>query len=303
MANPLHQALASKIMRFIRTQGFSSGHHLTEASLQEHLDVSRGPIRAAMMELTSCGVLEQKANRGFFVADPSIELPRSEDDINDAEAVYLAIADDRLMQKIPDTVTETMLMQRYGLTRLRLRRVLARISAEGWIEQRDGRGWTFAMLVNSVDAYRESYEMRQIMEPAGIMGDRFRLDHVLLGRLRDQQRMVSEGGWKDLGQIELFETNSVFHEGIASMSGNRYLLDTVKRLNSLRRLVEYRQTLRREQVQQQNLEHLEIIEMLAHGDRSDAATALSIHLGNAKRRKADSSIFAAIQKTEDATTT
>lgn len=292
MKNVLHQALATKILRFIRTQGFQPGQHLTEAMLQEHLAVSRGPIRAAMLELAANGTLEQRKNRGFFVLDPSQEQRAQVQTTQDDEQIYLAIADDRLMHAIPDTVSETLMMRRYDLTRVRLRRILARIASEGWIERREGRGWTFAILVDSIEAYRESYEMRQMVEPAGLLGDRFRLDAALLERLRAQQSMVRDGGWETLSQIELFETNSVFHEGLAAMSGNRFLLDTVHRLNQLRRLVEYRQTLRREQVRQQNVEHLQIIEMLAQGDRQDAAMALSAHLGNAKRRKANESIFA-----------
>ena len=296
MKNVLHQALAAKILRFIRTRGLAPQHHLTEAALQEHLAVSRGPIRAAMLELTASGILERRQNRGFFVLDPQRELAAPPEDAADDEQIYLAIADDRLMHSIPDTVSEPLMMERYGLTRVRLRRILSRIASEGWIERREGRGWTFAMLVDSVEAYRESYEMRQMIEPAGLLGDRFRLDSALLSRLRDQQAMVRDGGWQSLSQIELFETNSVFHEGLAEMSGNRYLLGTVQRLNQLRRLVEYRQTLRRDQVRQQNIEHLEIIGMLEHGDRQDAAAALSMHLGNAKRRKADSSIFQEVHR-------
>lgn len=292
MKNQFHQSLASKILRFVRTQGLGAGHHLTEASLQDHLAVSRGPIRAAMLELTRAGVLEQRPNRGFFVLDPAAENGPAADDAGD-EQLYLALADDRFMRRLPDTVSEAQLMGRYDLTRVRLRRVLARIAAEGWIERREGRGWRFAALIDSIDAYRESYELREMLEPAGILSDRFRLDRPLLERLRGQQEMVRDGGWRSLGQFELFETNSVFHEGLASMAGNRFLLATIQRQNQLRRLVEYRQTLLRDQVRQQNGEHIEIIRLLAGGERRQAAAILSDHLRNARRRKANESIFPA----------
>lgn len=291
MANQLHLALAEKIRRHIRMNALPEGHHLTEASLQDVLGVSRAPIRAAMVALSDQGVLDQVKNRGFFIKDPNAESSEAHDATD--EQIYLKIADDLLTHSIPSPVSETLLMRRHDVSRERLRRVLTKIAAEGWIERREGRGWSFAQLIDSIEAYRESYELRQMLEPAGILGDRFRLDEGILQRLRAQQEMVRDGGWKTLGQIELFETNSAFHEGLAAMSGNRFLVGIVERQNQLRRLVEYRQTLRREQVRGQNDEHLAILDLLRDGERRDAAAALSAHLGNAKRRKSSNGIFKA----------
>lgn len=290
MANQLHLALADKIRRHVRTNALPQGYHLTEASLQDVLGVSRAPIRAAMVELAKQGLLNQVKNRGFFIEDPSAEAPDGSN-VTD-EQIYLKIADDLLTHSIPSPVSETLLMRRHEVSRERLRRVLTRIAAEGWIERREGRGWSFAQLIDSIEAYRESYELRQMLEPAGILGDRFQLDQDILQRLRAQQEMVRDGGWETLGQIELFEANSAFHEGLAAMSGNRFLIGIVERQNQLRRLVEYRQTLRREQVRGQNNEHLTILDLLRDGERRDAAAALSAHLGNAKRRKSSNGIFA-----------
>lgn len=290
MANQLHLSLAGKIRRHIRMNAWAEGHHLTETSLQEVLEVSRGPIRAAMEELTRQGVLEKVKHRGFFIKDPNAESPDGGSTSED-EPIYLRIADDLLTHQLTETISETHLMRRYDVSRERLRRVLTRIAAEGWIERREGRGWSFVQLIDSIEAYRESYELRQMLEPSGILGDHFKLDQGILDRLTSQQEMVRDGGWRTLGQIELFETNSAFHEGIASMSGNRFLLGVVERQNQLRRLVEYRQTLRREQVRGQNEEHLTILSLLKDGERKDAAAALAAHLGNAKRRKSNNGIF------------
>ncbi len=290
MTNQLHLSLAAKIHRHIKMNSLEVGHHLTEASLQQEFDISRAPLRAAMTELAKNGVLEKVKNRGFYVRKPileSDEVPSESDD----EAIYFRIADDLLTKSIPRTVAETFLMQRYDLSRDRLRRVLTRIAAEGWVERREGRGWSFVQLIDSIEAYRESYELRQMLEPAGVLGNGFRADDEIIQRLSAQQQMVNDGGWETLGQIELFETNADFHEGLAQMSGNRFLVGIIERQNQLRRLVEYRQTLRREQVRGQNEEHLAILELIRQGERTDAAAALSAHLGNAKRRKGNPDIF------------
>lgn len=294
MANQLHRALAAKILRHVRTSGYQSGHHLTESSLSDVLGTSRGPIRAALAHLTADGYVEQVPNRGFFLSDraPQPAVPAAEQDASsDDEALYLSIADDRLVGNIPETVSEPELMRRYDISRPRLRRILTRIATEGWIERREGRGWSFVQLIDSVSAYRESYELRQMLEPAGLVSDSFALDPTILERLRLQQVMVRDGGWKTLSQIELFETNAHFHEGLAAMSGNRFLVGTIERQNQLRRLVEYRQTLNREQVRGQNEEHLQILDALEKGQRFEASRILAYHLGNAKNRKARGEIF------------
>jgi DNA-binding GntR family transcriptional regulator len=294
MANQLHRALAAKILRHVRTSGYQAGHHLTESSLSEVLGTSRGPIRAALAHLTSDGYVDQIPNRGYFLGTlaPEPAIPAAQQDASsDDESLYLSIADDRLVGNIPATVSEPELMRRYDISRPRLRRILTRIATEGWIERREGRGWSFVQLIDSVEAYRESYELRQMLEPAGLINDSFKLDQTILERLRLQQFMVRDGGWKTLSQIELFETNAHFHEGLAAMSGNRFLVGTIERQNQLRRLVEYRQTLNREQVRGQNEEHLKIIEALDKGLRYEASQILAHHLGNAKNRKARSTIF------------
>jgi DNA-binding GntR family transcriptional regulator len=103
---------------------------------------------------------------------------------------------------------------------------------------------------------------------------------------------VRDGGWQTLSQIELFETNASFHEVIATMSGNRFLTPVIARQNQLRRLVEYRQILNRDQVRRQNEEHIEILACLWEDNREKAARLMGEHLLNAKSRKAKIAMFA-----------
>lgn len=291
--NELHRSLAEKIVRHIRTSDMSEGDHLTEKSLQEIFGTSRQPIRSALTHLESVGLVEKVPNKGFFLRDPSAIRPDAlqVDDGASDEAIYLRIADDKLAHAIPDRVSENDLMRRYGITRLQLRRILTRIAGEGWIERNEGRGWTFVSLIDSLDAYRESYELRLILEPQGIRGKAFAIDADLLGSLRRQQEMLRDGGWNTLSHMELFETNSAFHEGLAQMSGNRFLASTIARMNQLRRLVEYRQTLDRDRVRRQNAEHLAILGALEAGKIEHAADLLEAHIGGARTLKATADIF------------
>jgi DNA-binding GntR family transcriptional regulator len=269
------------------------GQHLTEASFQSLFGTSRQPIRSALGILADQGIVEQVPNKGFYLRDPdriaADPLPAANDTSD--EATYLRIADDRLSRRLPDRVSETDLMRRYGVSRLGLRRILTRISGEGWIERNEGRGWTFAVLIDSVEAYRECYDLRQVIEVHGIRSPEFRADPVILADLRRRQEIVADGGWQRLSQMELFEANSSFHEGLAALSGNRFLINTVQKLNQLRRLIEYRQTLNAEQVRGQNAEHLAILDALDVGDTAKAADLMHDHLGKAKLRKARAEMF------------
>ena len=230
--NELHRSLAEKIVRHIRTSAMIEGQHLTEASLQDMFGTSRQPIRAALGHLAEKGVLERVPNKGFFLRNAGLTVaPPSAADETSEETIYLRIADDRLATRLPDRVSENDLMRRYGVSRLVLRRILTRISGEGWIERNEGRGWTFAALIDSVEAYRECYELRQVVEVHGLRCPDFRLDRHVLAELRRRQEFVAAGGWRKLSQMELFETNSEFHEGLAELSGNRFLVSTVQKLN------------------------------------------------------------------------
>lgn len=291
--NELHRSLSDRIVRHIRTSAMAEGAHLTEASLQDILGTSRQPIRAALGILADQGILEKVPNKGFFLRDPALAdadaAPPAEETSD--EAIYLKLADERLSKHLPDRISENDLMRRYGISRLALRRVLTRISGEGWIERNEGRGWTFAALIDSVEAYRECYELRQVIETHGLRSPDFRLDRNVLADLRRKQTIVANGGWQKLSQMELFETNSEFHEGLAELSGNRFLLSTVQKLNQLRRLVEYRQTLNTDQVRGQNAEHMGILDALDAGDTGLAADLMYAHLGKAKIRKARAEMF------------
>jgi len=69
---------------------------------------------------------------------------------------------------------------------------------------------------------------------------------------------------KTMTPIELFESNSRFHETLAKWSNNRFILQSIKRVNQLRRLVEYQQaSTNRKPRQTQAHEHLEILDALS----------------------------------------
>lgn len=291
--NTLHREIAQRILVHVRMEHLPVGAHLTENSLAKVIGTSRGPIRAALTYLASEGYLERRPHQGFFLTRTKHSAGKEEAfaATADTEMLYLKIAADRLQGALPPSVTEADLMRRYKLPRHTLRRILSRIVTEGWIQRRTGHGWTFLPMIDSVEAYRESYELRRYLEPQGLRSSTFKLDRDVLAEQRRRQEFLHSTGYKTLGQVELFKSNSDFHEVLANMSGNRFLAQTVARQNELRRLIEYRQTLDRSRVWRQTGEHLAIISLLESGSTEEAARLLDKHIGGALGEKARPELF------------
>jgi len=288
----LQAHLAQDILRHVRLSGLATGHHLTEQSLQAVFGTSRGPIRSALAVLERLGVVERKPNRGYYLTDSKVD--RLDPPGHGDENLYWTIARDRLSGSVPDVVSETELARRYGLARHRLARILDRIAAEGWIEKRRGHGWGFLPLIDSPEAYRQCYELRVIVEPAAMRLPTFAPDPDLIDELEAQQRFVLETGFAELNSFELFEINARFHETLAAMSGNPFVVQTIVRQNQLRRLVEYRRPNRAERVKRVCREHLDILEPLRAGQLARAARRLKAHLGFAIREKTNPAGFVAL---------
>ena len=285
---PLQTRVARDIVSLARREDFKAGAHLVESTLAREIGTSRSPVNAALRFLAQSGVLAHDLNRGYF-------LLRDARDLEDLahrfsaqpdDPLYLRIAEDRLARALPDEVGEIDLMRRYGISRSALRKVLSRIQKEGWIEKSVGHGWLFLPMIDSNAAYEENYLFRILLEPAALSCERFRVDRETLAHLRRQQEFIAGGGYERMTAIELFEANSGFHEALAGWSGNRFILQSLRRANQLRRLVEYRHAASgREARRVQIVEHLEILDAIESGNMTKAATLMRQHLEGARQTK------------------
>ena len=281
----LHTRLAHRVLDHIRAERLPAGHHLTEQSLERVLGTSRSPVRGALAQLAERGiVVTRPPRRGLFLALDAAEIAAG-DDPHGEEQEYLALARDRLAGSLPAVLGETEAMRRYGLTRERMRRVLARAAEEGWIEQRAGKGWSFLPMIDGPEACAESYALRGAVEPAAMVMPGFRIDSAVLARLRHQQEGLAAGGHRTAGRVQLFQANATFHEALARLSGNRFVAQLITRQNQLRRLLEYRMSSDRGRVRRQCEEHLAILARLERGERAEAARLLGEHLAAAGEDK------------------
>ncbi|MGC3987404.1 MAG: GntR family transcriptional regulator [Pseudorhodoferax sp.] len=285
--SPLTPTLARKIIEMIRREGYSVGHRLTEQALCDELAVSRSPVRKALQYLQEVGAVTSEPNKGFQVAKMPAELGELEVVANPAseEVLYMRIANDRIHGDLPEEVAENDLMERYGLARLQVQRILNRMARESMIDRKPGRGWVFRPLLSSVEAHRESYRFRMIIEPAAILEPGYRVDLAELEKCRREQTELLDGGIARCTPTELFRTGVHLHETMIAGAGNAFLLDSLRNLNQMRRVVEYGTRLDRDRLHRQCEEHLVLIDLLVRGERMEASQFLRQHLNTARITK------------------
>ena len=230
--------------------------------------------------------MESRPNRGCFLLRPvragRLTLPQAADD----ERLYLRIAEDRLAGRLPARVKESELGRRYGLSRPALLRLLTRMAREGWLERTAGQGWEFQPVLDSARSYDQSYRFRVVIEPAALLEEGYRPDPASFARIRATQEAMLARLPRLPSAVELFEASAAFHEAIVAGAGNPLLLDAIRRVNRLRRLMEYRNRPTAEAVARQCRSNLRLLDLLVAGRHREAAAMLAEHLEAARRLKA-----------------
>ncbi|MFK0005041.1 FCD domain-containing protein [Paenarthrobacter sp. NPDC090522] len=279
--------IETEIRTYLRNESPAVGERITERFLAERLRVSRSPIRKALQGLLHEGTVARTETGGYVVAKTGADVlvPESADQAADDHA-YMRIAADRLDGALPERVTENGLMRRYDLTRGQVAQLLVRISTEGWVAPLPGYGWEFLPVLTSVKSYRDSYHFRLVVEPAAILEDTFVLNREALNeRMLEQQELVDGKIWTISG-AELFDLNTRFHETVAQCSNNDFFIESLARINRLRRLIEYRQALVPERAVLRCAEHVELARLLLRGELREASEHLRRHLSTVGTEKA-----------------
>ncbi len=288
MSSSLAEQLAANIEQLIAAQSLNVGDSLVERWLAEKLKVSRSPVREALKLLAAKGVVEARPEGGYVVSTQSVvdvpglpPLPAS----NAYEEAYLRIAEDRLAGEIPEKVTESDLMRRYNLPRNHLVVILQRIAQEGWIERLPGKGWQFSPILTSPETYDQAYRFRILIEAAALMEPGFKVDEAALRKCLQEQQALIDGAVEWASPAQLFDANARLHETIAGFSGNVFIVESLKRINRLRRLMEYRKSINREAAARRCKEHKALIELLLNNQRDAATDFMRLHLRDAAREK------------------
>ncbi|MCZ7471059.1 GntR family transcriptional regulator [Agrobacterium sp. O3.4] len=281
--------IVGNVIEFIQTNGIGKGEHLPLQMLADAFRVSRAPIMSALKQLEIQGVVRAEPNRGYFLAvEPGSLQDMKSAGVEDGEgdeAIYFRIAEDRLAGKLDERMSENELMRFYDLPRTKLLRVLRRIAEEGWIERLPGNGWAFTQALTSKKSYEDGYAFRAVIEQQAMLLPSFEPNAEGLKRAREVQMRLRDGGYETWSRAEIFKANNEFHEMLVACSQNEFFLDAIRRINRLRRLIEYHITIDRSRLPRQTEEHLQILDLIEHGRRNEAAAFLYTHIMGASRIK------------------
>ncbi|MEL7218492.1 MAG: GntR family transcriptional regulator [Pseudomonadota bacterium] len=283
----LAQRISKRLLQDIATGGISAGQHLGAQQLADRYGVSRTPVREAMNILESSGFLVRQENRGFFVAEADTNAMSEALDTQPQtdEDHYHKLADDWLVNRLPEEVTEQFLRQHYGWTKAQLSDVLVRAAREGWIERKDGYGWRFLPVANTPEAFDEIYRFRMAIEPAAMLEPSFELDRTILSEQRRIQEGMLDMDFSTVPAESLLVNGANFHEELIKLSGNLFFFMALQRVNRMRRLLEYRAEVNHDRLVEQCTEHLEILDMVEAGQNLDASHKMRKHLSGALKRK------------------
>ncbi len=276
--------IPTQVLNLIRQEGLEIGAHLPAQWLADQLKLSRTPINDALAFLHNKGILQREKNRGYFIAkavdaaDPTVRKKLGLTQTDSTSQAYFAMADDLLKGELPETVSEVLLRNRYELTAAQLQAVLHRIAQEGWAQKKPGYGWEFSAMLTTPDSLLQSYRLRMALEPAALLEPGYRLDPKVIEQCRAAEQHLLGGGIETDTPDQLHERGVRFHESLIEASGNPFFIDTIRRVNRVRRLISYRSMQDRKRYKEHCHQHLHLLYLLEASRNQEAADIMREHL-------------------------
>lgn len=283
----LANRISNRIVEDILSGDLASGSQVRTQQIADRYQVSRTPVRDALVQLEETGFLQHFQNRGYFVSEniPETALEQAAEEFGTDSMDYQQFAEDWLTDQLPEVVTEQTLRQRYDWTKARLNDMLARAAREGWAERKEGYGWRLLPVAKNAEAFEEIYRFRMAIEPVALLEPGFEINRTALEEQKRIQSKMIEGDISHMPKERLLSNGATFHEVICKMSGNSFFISALERVNRMRRLMEYRSRVDRERLTIQCSEHLELITLLERGEIPEASYFLRRHLAGALKRK------------------
>ncbi|WP_170476121.1 GntR family transcriptional regulator [Ruegeria arenilitoris] len=173
-----------------------------------------------------------------------------------------------------DRLNEVALSKELGVSRTPLREALNRLVAERLFDFRPGQGF-FCRLLDAQGVF-DLFELRQIIEVAAARSACERATDQELRALNDE--LHSTGlDVTGLTVEEAVRRDEAFHLGIARLSGNMELLQTLERINERIRYIRW-VSMNLDRVHRSKGEHKRIMHALLERDVDKAALNLGEHI-------------------------
>jgi DNA-binding GntR family transcriptional regulator len=276
--------ILTQIIELIEQDRLPAGTHLAAQKIADRLRVSRSPVNEALSVLSENGIVRREPNRGYFLLKSGGEVGADQEKFaglierDVVSEVYFRLADDLLRGRLPKRCSEAQLRVRYVLSGSQLQSLLGRISNEGWIGRKPGYGWEFSSMMTTPDSLLQSYRLRLALEPAALLEPGFHIDREVIARCRASEMHLLNGGIATDTADALHDRGVRFHESLVQASGNPFFIDTIQRVNRVRRLLSYRSMQNRLRYKEHCEQHLDILSLLENERNEEAAAALEAHL-------------------------
>jgi DNA-binding GntR family transcriptional regulator len=281
--------LIRRLLNYIVAADLPTGAHLTEQLLADALNVSRTPIRKALIDLHAKGLVEKIAHRGYFLSRPAQDLFAASLDFPtfDENALFERVAIDHLNGALPAVFFERDLKAHYGVSARLARSVIDSLSEEKVIVPEKPGAWRFNPFLLTDDASLASYDYRLATEPQLFLLPTFAIRRDLIRSCRDEHiRLLTLPLQERTGRLA-FKVDAAFHEVIATCAGNPFFHSGVTQHNRLRQLLEYRDAPNESRMVVWLKEHLDIMEAMIAGNLLEASELMRTHLTNAMRHRSD----------------
>lgn len=173
-----------------------------------------------------------------------------------------------------DRLNEVALSRELGVSRTPLREALNRLVAERLFDFRPGQGF-FCRPLDAQGIF-DLFELRQIIEVAAVRAACAKATDPELQALRDE---LYATGIEITGLTveEAVNRDEAFHLGIAKLSGNMELLQTLTRINDRIRYIRWI-SMSLDRVQRSKDEHKRVMQALMDRDADIAAQVLGTHI-------------------------
>ena len=173
-------------------------------------------------------------------------------------------------------LVEADLTRELKISRGSVREVLRRLQTDGLVSIEAYRGAVVAPL--SREGLRNAFDVREVIEGLGarVAAERFARGDFPSTATEKKLREWAETGSGD--QDEYMDRNVQFHNFIAELSGNPYLLPLLTQMQLATRRTHFATVMSRQSIEASMKEHLEVVDAICNGDPVRAERTMRRHI-------------------------